>query len=234
MIGRSRLRALGSGAVARASAWSSYLTFGIHQRQREFSLQGRSYRYHAGRYNEAWRNERTIEVPVILAALRDRPAARVLELGNVLAHYGITGHMVVDKYERAPGVINRDVLELEDPDGFDLIVSISTLEHTGFEEEVSEPEKPAVVMAHLAGLLRPGGRLLVTFPLGYNSSLDALVRSGDSRFGELRFLRRCSRDNRWEETRLDQLARVRYGAPFPAANAVVVAERTRETQTARQ
>ena len=39
----------------------------------------------------------------------------------------IRGHTVVDKYETAPGVLNRDILDVEDAAGFDLVVSISTL-----------------------------------------------------------------------------------------------------------
>lgn len=151
--------------------------------------------YHAARYNTTWTNERTVELPIAQRALQTRPGARMLELGNVFAHYGVTGHVVIDKYERAPGVVNRDVLEFDDPDRFDVIVSISTLEHVGFEEEVPEPDKPARVMAHLARLLRPGGRAVVTFPFGYNPGLGALVADGDPRLGELRFLRRRTRSN---------------------------------------
>ena len=39
----------------------------------------------------------------------------MLEVGNVLRHYRPQlDHLVVDKYEHAPGVLNRDVLDLDD------------------------------------------------------------------------------------------------------------------------
>ena len=47
---------------------------------------------------------------------------------------------MVDKYERAPGVVNRDVLDLDDLGHFELVVAISTLEHVGWDEEPRRPE----------------------------------------------------------------------------------------------
>jgi len=203
--------------------WLSYVTRAPAHRRRTFTFAGQAYRYHAAIYNRTWTNERTVELPIVIRAIAERPGARVLEVGNVLAHYGVSGHTVVDKYETAPGVLNRDILDVEDAAGFDLVVSISTLEHTGFEEEVDEPEKPARVAAHLGRLLRPGGRAIVTFPLGYNPGLDALVSERPEAFGELRGLRRVSADNRWTEMPVPDLLGARYGAPFPSANALVVA-----------
>lgn len=110
-----------------------------------------------------------------------------------------------------------------DARGFDLVVSISTLEHTGFEEEVPDPDKPARAAAHLAGLLAPGGTAIVTFPLGYNPALDALVASRPDTLGKIRGLRRVSADNRWIETEVSDLLGARYGSPYPNANALVVA-----------
>ena len=154
----SRGRELVGGAIDRASAWASYATAAQSHRRRTFIFAGDTYRYHAAMYNRTWTNERTVELPVALGAIARLPHGRVLEVGNVLAHYGAPAHTVVDKYETADGVLNLDILDYRDERGFDLIVSISTLEHTGFEEEVDEPDKPARVVRHLAGLLTPGGR----------------------------------------------------------------------------
>lgn len=145
------------------------------------------------------------------------------EVGDVLSHYGVAGHTVVDKYEAAPGVHNLDILDFEDPEGFDLIVSISTLEHTGFEEEIPDPGKPGRVADHLAALLRPAGQAIVTFPLGYNPSLDELVATQPDAFGQMRGLRRISADNRWREKPVSELLGARYGEPHLSANALVVA-----------
>jgi SAM-dependent methyltransferase len=223
MTSAARARELLGGAADRGRMWISYATRAPAHRRRSFTFAGQTYRYHAAVYNRTWTNERTVELPIVIRAIAERPDARVLEVGNVLAHYGVSGHMVIDKYETASVVLNQDILDFEDGNGFDLVVSISTLEHTGFEEEVDEPEKPSRVAAHLGRLLRPGGRAIVTFPLGYNPGLDTLVRERPEAFGQMRGLRRISADNRWTEAAVPDLLGASYGSPFPSANALVVA-----------
>jgi len=208
---------------ARATTELSYLVFGHAHRRRSFTVSGRRYRYHAHRYNATWTNERTVELPIVISTMREHAGARVLEVGNVLAHYGIRGHEIVDKYEDAPGVVNADILAFTPDTDYQLIVSISTLEHIGFEEELRDPGKPARVLEHLTGLLAPEGMLLVTFPLGYNPALDAQVRAGSLPLGQTQYLRRISRDNRWKEVALSDLNDPRYGTPYPKANALAVA-----------
>jgi len=218
-----RAKQLLGGGLHHCSAWLAYATRAQTHRRRSFVFDGATYRYHAALYNRTWANERTVEIPIVTRAVAERNGGRVLELGNVLHHYGVAGHTVVDKYEAAPGVLNRDILDFRDGHGFDVVVSISTLEHTGFEEEVPDPDKPARVAAHLASLLAPGGTAIVTFPLGYNPGLDALVASRPEIFGEIRGLRRVSADNRWMEAAVTDLVGARYGSPYPNANALVVA-----------
>lgn len=215
-------RVLLGGVIDRASAAMSYATTAQAHRRRTFTLGGHTYHYHAAMYNRTWTNERTVELPIVIDELARLPQGRVLEVGNVLAHYGATGHTVVDKYETAEGVNNLDILDYHEG-GFDLIVSISTLEHTGFEEEIEEPDKPARVARHLKELLASGGRAVITFPLGYNPGLDDLVARQPETFGEMRGLQRISADNRWSECSVEDLRGARYGQPFPSANALVVA-----------
>ena len=57
-------------------------------------------------------DERAVEVPVAQALVDRHAPDRVLEIGNVLSHYRPQQHVVVDKYEQAAGVLNRDVLDL--------------------------------------------------------------------------------------------------------------------------
>jgi SAM-dependent methyltransferase len=175
-----------------------------------FSFAGTSYEYLAHRYHYTWTNERAVEVPIVRAALAGVGDGRVLEVGNVLGHYGSVSHAVLDRYERAPGVINADVLEFQDADGFDLIVSISTLEHVGWDERPRDPGAAERAFAHLTGLLSPGGNLLVTFPVGHNPHLDEAIRSGHIRLSELRALRREDRRNIWREVEPDEV----WGAPY--------------------
>ncbi len=112
---------------------------------------------------------------------------RVLEVGNVLSHYAPVTHDVVDKYERAPGVRNVDVLDLAPEPAYDLIVTISTLEHVGRDEEPRDPARAIRALEHLRRLLNPGGELFATVPLGYNPDLDRALAEGPH---ELRAMRR--------------------------------------------
>ncbi len=94
----------------------------------------------------------------------------------MLGHYRDEHHLVVDKYEQAPGVLNRDVLELGDLGPFDLIVAISTLEHVGYDEQPRDPDKAPRAVAGAAAAAGPGGRLVLTVPAGYNRAFDRGAR----------------------------------------------------------
>lgn len=103
-----------------------------------------------------------------------------LEVGNVLQHYepeiSVPYRVIVDLYEVAQGVSNIDVFDIDPEMGpFDQIVSISTLEHVGFDYEPKSPDGPQRAIEHLRGCLSEEGRLLVTIPVGFNPALDPLL-----------------------------------------------------------
>lgn len=110
-------------------------------------------------YNASWSNERAIEIPLAQERIRQAAGKRILEIGNVLAYYGQVPHEVVDKYERADGVRNIDVVDFHPAAPYDLIISISTLEHVGWDETPRDPAKLLRAVTHLTGLLAPGGEL---------------------------------------------------------------------------
>ena len=93
-----------------------------------FVFGGRPYEYLRHGHNNARGNERTVEVPIALAEIH-ACAGKVLEVGNVLSNYEPAKYMIVDKYERAPGVVSEDCLTFTTGAPYDLIVSVSTLEH---------------------------------------------------------------------------------------------------------
>jgi hypothetical protein len=191
--------------------------------QRSFTLAGHTYQYHFARYNATWHHERAVEVPVTWEILRNFDPGRVLEVGNVLPHYFRTSHSVLDKDEADPRVVNTDVVDFTTDRRFDLILSISTLEHVGFDySEVAEPQKILGAIDHLCGLLSDLGRLVVTLPMGYNPHLDDLLRRGGLRFDRLLAMERVSRDNRWRETTWSNIANARYGEPYRGANGLVI------------
>lgn len=217
--------------VADCASWAARWALGRPRTGRSvatFGHDGQALPYLRHAYNYTWLNERAIEVPLAATVLAAAgPSARVLEIGNVLGHYQPVTHTVVDKYEQSPGVHNVDVVDIDLPGPFDLILAISTLEHVGLDEDVQDPEKPARAIAHLTSLLAPGGRLWCTFPVGYNPALDERLREGRLGFDRLTALRRTGRDNRWEQLPVEDVWGISYDWLLYTAHAVVVAELVR-------
>jgi hypothetical protein len=196
--------------------------------RQHFTFEGRRHAYFTHPYNNAGKNERTVEVPLAIAAVVEARGP-ILEVGNVLGHYGVRGHTVVDRDENAPGVINCDIEAFEPPERYGLIVSVSTLEHVGWDEEPKDLKKAARVLARLLGWLAPGGRFFATVPMGYHPHLDALIRAGATGT-EVAFLQRVTTQNDWREINHETmlaLGPIRYGSPFPHANVIAVLQATR-------
>jgi hypothetical protein len=195
----------------------------IHKRTLIWQNTNLQYFYH--RYNMTWANERCIEVPIAKWYLEGYPGRRVLEIGNVLSHYFPITHDVVDKFEHGPGVINQDIVEFKAKKQYDLIISISTFEHIGFDDgdHVPSDMKIRAAVSTCLSLLRRDGKLVVTVPLGYNPDLDGIIRTdGLGAAREFYFRRKQAR--RWESCDKAEALTCRYGKPFPYANALLVAE----------
>jgi hypothetical protein len=194
---------------------------------RSFAYEGRDVPYFWHRYNHTWLNERAIEIALAAEVLAD-PPARTLEVGNVTGHYLPGSHLVVDKYEKAAGVRNEDVVDLVLDEQMDLIVSISTLEHVGLDEADLDPEKARRGIERLAGLLAPGGKLWVTIPIGYNLALDQQLRGGLLPFTRHTALKRVSARNDWQQVELVEVWDTPYDRLLYTAHGLVVAELVRE------
>ena len=114
-------------------------------------------------YNRAAQNMRTVEIPIArwYLARYPRPAA-ILEVGNVLSHYGDIDWPVLDVRERGPQVINADVMAWEPPHPFDFILSISTVEHVGYGRHaaLTGPVTPAEVLARCRAVLQSLGKTI--------------------------------------------------------------------------
>lgn len=184
-----------------------------------FVFAGKNHRYviHPFTLN----NERTVEIAIMIEFLRDK-TGEILEVGNVLSNYCSFSHDVVDKYELTPGVINEDIVSFSPEKKYDAIVTISTLEHVGWDETPREPEKIIQAVTRLKELLKAGGELLVTMPLGCNSCVDDLMRAGKTGFKEIRYLKRITANNQWREAQLEEVATAQYNFPFLCANAIMV------------
>jgi hypothetical protein len=187
-----------------------------------FVFDGRQYNYYYSNYYFTWATERTVEVPIISAILTNYRGKRILEIGNVLLHHQPIDHLVVDKYEVGDGVMNIDVVDFKPDSEFDLIVSISTMEHVGWDESPRDPQKLLRAIFHLRELLSDSGEFWMTAPLGYNKFLRTLLDSEKIPWAKLCFMKRISSDNSWSQVTWKEARMSRYGYPYNSANAILI------------
>lgn len=191
--------------------------------RKEFNFNGASLPYFFHFDNHTWLNERVIEVPIIYDVVRQyqKRNRRILEVGNVLSHYFPVGHDVVDKYETAEGIINEDISEFSAPYPYDLIVSISTLEHVGWDEIPRQPEKIFITIDRLKAMLSKNGELYVTLPIGENAYLDKCLREGSLTFARQYNFMRVGKTE-WRQAEWEQIRLAQHNKPFRFGNAVIV------------
>ena len=193
--------------------------------RREFPFEGRMLAYGYHRYNVTWANERALEIPIARAVIEGIASECLLEVGNVLSHYLPVRHTVLDKFEAGAGVVNEDILSWNPGRSFDLILSVSTYEHIGFDDDDRDPTGARILEAiqRSRGWLNPGGRLVLTAASGYNPAFDALVAG--NRFGADRrhFYWRATW-GRWEVCDEARYLATHYNRPHAFGNALVVAE----------
>lgn len=199
------------------------LYFTLTRYHRSFVFNGARLPCLISRYKSTWNTERTVEVPIVLS-LMGRGPKHILEVGNVLSLYVDFSHDVVDKYERSAGVINSDIVSYTPFSKYDLVVSISTFEHIGYDKP--EPRNPSKILDVIENLRRnclsPDGAIIFTVPLGYNCQLDRYIFEGILKTTELFYMKRVSRDNKWVQVSESEVSDSTYGKPFPFGNALAI------------
>jgi hypothetical protein len=189
-----------------------------------FTLDGREYPLFLHEAGMTWRSERIVEIPLGLAALAAAGGGDVLEIGNVLGQYlPRRDHTVVDRYELTTGVINEDA-ETFSGGPYDAIISLSTIEHIGWDETPRDPGKIPRTIDQLRSLLRPGKRMTITIPHRWNRDLDEMLSVGSLPFDSVSYLQRTDFANRrWRQVERPEIERFWFGYPYVGANAVAVA-----------
>lgn len=188
-----------------------------------FRFSGWSLPYFSGTYNIAWLNERSVEVPIASRVLQDFEHKRILEVGAVLGHYVDVSWDVLDKFEKRKDIINEDIVDFSPNQKYDLVISISTLEHVGWDDDVKESAKVKEAVASIKKqCLKLGGTFIATMPMGYNSGLDGFVKDESLGFDRMLFLKRVSIFNEWKEVSKDEAISARYGWPYNNGNVIVV------------
>jgi len=173
-----------------------------------FTFMGGRYPYLRHPHNNTWINERTVEVPFFWDLVNQFQGKPILEVGNVLSQYYPIAHVIVDKYELAPRVQNEDVVEFTHPQEYALIISISTLEHVGWDEQPRDPSKCICAVHNMKKHLAPGGLMVVSIPVGQNLFLDQCLVEGILGFTSVKYLKRVPvvwNDDVWIPKDRDQI-----------------------------
>jgi len=132
------------------------------------------------------------------------------------------------------GLYRARIVEFKPNEKYDLVISISTLEHIGFNEHVGFGElaksdhiddndkiQDAIINIK-TNCLKPGGKLIATVPLGYNKQMDKKLYNNKLGFEGLFFLKRISKRNEWKEIEKNDIIEPQYGYPYSCANYICV------------
>jgi len=104
-----------------------------------------------------------------------------------------------------------------------LIISISTLEHVGYDEEPRNTRKILDAFSNLKRLLAPNGRIVVTLPLGYNHEMDNFIKEKTIRFNSQYYMKRISSANDWKEINQNEVEFAKFEESLPPhANELIV------------
>lgn len=194
------------------------------KRKRDFIFENNELPYlYIKKEGNQWANERAIEIPIIRFFLEQHKNKKILEVGNVLSKFDKIKSVVVDKYEKAKGVINDDIIDYKPNEKFDVVFSISTLEHVGFDEIQKNKNGFADAVKNIKdNCLKKEGVLIFTVPFGYNPHMDKIIKKDRTKFDKEYYFKRISLSNKWIETSKKEALGQKYGIPYECANALLI------------
>lgn len=204
----------------------AYSYYSIFRRGKYFIFRNKKYRYFYHLYNRTIASERIIEIPIAYGIIKNFEGKQILEIGNVLSHYfDITPpHYILDKYEKGNGVINQDVVNFKTNKKYDLIISVSTMEHVGWSYgEKKDSQKFLKSIKNLQKYVAPRGMMLITIPVDYREDLFNLIKNKKMSFNKEYFMKRVSFWNEWKKvSRKEALSEIKYDTYYANANSIYI------------
>lgn len=186
-----------------------------------FIIGAKEYTYFISARNSTWANERAVEISYAKEILKHVGPCDLMEIGNVLKNYLSGDWLVCDKYDSSPGIEQQDVLSLAIGRKFKRIISVSTLEHVGFDEPCQKIDAFPLAMSRIAEHLEVGGEFHCTLPIGYNPIVDQHLRDGSVKFDKVIYLLRDGMTS-WRMGSSREAHEQKYGHPYGCANALAI------------
>lgn len=214
-IQKNLLRVAGKGYL-----FLNYIGFlAFEPSDKTFTYNGKKYKRCRSLRRGAFCTERAVEIPIIKSELVH--GMRVLEVGNVLHGHCNIRHDVVDKYEEYAGVYNVDIVDYKRDEKYDIVISISTLEHVGFDECLKDTEKCLSAIESMRDLIKQDGKVIITVPLGYNPNLDLHLSKGNIPYKDLIVMHRTGK-YKWIQEDFVPYKNYTFGKPFQCGNYVAI------------
>lgn len=226
---RHLYRVRGLGYLIRKAFWyliDMYFSSFYYNKFRSsetFQFQGKDYHYVFQRYCTTWKNERCVVLPIawdILSEYQKR-GKKILEVGNVTSYTYPIVHDVIDKYENTKRIMREDVVEFKTSKQYDLIFSIVTMQHIGYNESPRDPKKVLRAMQNLKNILAHNGKIVILHGMGENKEMDELIKNGLLGFERQYYLMKVS-GYKWKEAGWEDVKDLPYDYWTPSARGIVV------------
>jgi len=196
--------------------------FDFNLEEDTFILNDEQYEYLLA-YGPGGLNERMIEIPLMCKYLQEPKGKDILEIGAVISLLIKTNFDVVDLTEKEVGVINIDILNYYPDKKYDLIISISTIEHFGYGDydEIEDPTKLEKALDHILQLLKPSGIFVASAPIGFNENFDSMIINKQLPFQQIYFMKRYT-SGIWKQTEFEEAIKCKYNLPFNYGNSIAL------------
>jgi len=130
--------------------------------------------------NGSWETERNAEIPMAFDYIGKYGFHNLIEIGAVTPYFGMhsTDHWVIDLHDPWEKCIRQDALTF--PLEGRNVLSISTIEHIGLADyktngEALQDMREDGGVLMLKKIIAEAHHYLITFPLGYNQTLDKSI-----------------------------------------------------------
>ena len=191
-----------------------------------FKIKNLTFEYFIHTHNNTGANERIVELPLGFYFNDKYPEKTTLiEIGAVLPYYIPISHKVYDPYDSWSGSDRTNIFNVDFKNKN--ILSISTIEHIGLADFNNKELDNMLGFKLLQKVVNESKEYLITFPIGYNLTLDKAVQ--DNKEFKIFGIGRTGLQNCWAiEPCNDTFFKSKYNQPLPFANKICIVTNLKE------